>query len=301
MPLNGIRVPYTDEADWLEKRRAGIGASQIAAALGLDPYTSQYSLWAEKTGELPPGDPSEPMLWGRRLEAAILDEWESRNQPLQARERGSMFRHHYETWATCTTDGVAYEGDDPLFPVQVKTGFVGWDEIPDHVALQVNWEQYVTGLIEHPAKVVLLPASRKLLEYDHEYDVDLTVSVLAGIGEFRSWVERRVPPPVDASGSTAHALAQRFLGNVGEEVELEGVEVQLVRDLLAAKESAKLAQERVGLLENRVKEAMGNAEVATFQGRTLATWKRQTRKGYVVEPSEFRRLLVKEKELAHVG
>ena len=39
---------------WLEKRRLSIGGSDAGTLLGLNPYTSPYALWAEKSAK-PPG------------------------------------------------------------------------------------------------------------------------------------------------------------------------------------------------------------------------------------------------------
>jgi len=56
---------------WLQVRQGGIGSSDAAAALGLNPYKSQLQLWMEKTGrdaslpKLDPTDDSTPVYWGR--------------------------------------------------------------------------------------------------------------------------------------------------------------------------------------------------------------------------------------------
>ena len=36
--------------EWLAVRKQGIGSSDAAAAVGLNPYKSQLELWLEKTG-----------------------------------------------------------------------------------------------------------------------------------------------------------------------------------------------------------------------------------------------------------
>ena len=59
--------------DWLEVRRTGIGSSDAATAVGLNPYQSQLELWMHKTGKadlLPavdPNDDTSPMFWGTLL------------------------------------------------------------------------------------------------------------------------------------------------------------------------------------------------------------------------------------------
>jgi hypothetical protein len=42
-----------DRQQWLEVRNGGIGSSDAATAVGLNPYKSQLELWQEKTGRKP--------------------------------------------------------------------------------------------------------------------------------------------------------------------------------------------------------------------------------------------------------
>ena len=52
---------------WLDVRRQGIGSSDAAAAVGLNPYQSQLELWMHKTGKgdllpnIDPLDETSPM------------------------------------------------------------------------------------------------------------------------------------------------------------------------------------------------------------------------------------------------
>ena len=52
-PRSALRLISTKELpreEWLEVRKRGIGSSDAAAAVGLNPYKSQLELWLEKTG-----------------------------------------------------------------------------------------------------------------------------------------------------------------------------------------------------------------------------------------------------------
>ncbi|MGY0523162.1 lambda-exonuclease family protein, partial [Pseudomonas aeruginosa] len=75
-----LRLVSTKELpreDWLQIRKQGIGSSDAAAAVGLNPYKSQLELWLEKTGRdttLPKADPQDeesPMYWGNVLEPIV--------------------------------------------------------------------------------------------------------------------------------------------------------------------------------------------------------------------------------------
>lgn len=47
------------EKEWLEERKKGIGGSDAATILGLNPYKSNIDLWAEKTGKKEPPNISD--------------------------------------------------------------------------------------------------------------------------------------------------------------------------------------------------------------------------------------------------
>jgi hypothetical protein len=49
--LRLVSTKDLERDDWLEVRRTGIGSSDAAAAIGLNPYQSQLELWMQKTGK----------------------------------------------------------------------------------------------------------------------------------------------------------------------------------------------------------------------------------------------------------
>ncbi len=58
----------------LEERRKGIGGSDAATVLGLNPYQDPYALYLDKRGEAPPEDEDflkESRYWGSVLEAPV--------------------------------------------------------------------------------------------------------------------------------------------------------------------------------------------------------------------------------------
>ncbi|NLY64522.1 MAG: YqaJ viral recombinase family protein, partial [Alcaligenaceae bacterium] len=75
--LRLVKTNKLSRDEWLEVRKHGIGSSDAAAAVGLNPYKSQLELWMEKTGRdagLPkpdPNDTSAPVYWGTLLEPIV--------------------------------------------------------------------------------------------------------------------------------------------------------------------------------------------------------------------------------------
>lgn len=48
--LKLVKTHKLGRDEWLGVRKQGIGSSDAAAAVGLNPYKSQLELWLEKTG-----------------------------------------------------------------------------------------------------------------------------------------------------------------------------------------------------------------------------------------------------------
>ncbi len=187
MSWHGIPIPFTNRNDWLEKRRAGIGASDVAGIVGLSPYSSPYSVWADKTKGLEKEE-TRAMHMGRMLEDVVVAEFETETG-LYVGVRELLVRHPDYEWVMATVDGVAFEHpidgtwieaaadaaedravrdmlsrslDYPgkvytpawtmaaLGNVQLKTEalFGRWTRVPDHYETQVQWEMLATGLTQ---------------------------------------------------------------------------------------------------------------------------------------------------------
>ena len=66
-----VNVKDIDRSTWLEYRRAGIGGSDAAVIVGLNPFKSLSELYADKKGLLPDKDDTEKMRIGRDLEEYV--------------------------------------------------------------------------------------------------------------------------------------------------------------------------------------------------------------------------------------
>lgn len=75
--LRLVKTRDISREEWLSVRRKGIGSSDAAAAIGLNPHHSMLELWMIKTGRshlLPksdPGDRTSPTYWGSLLEPIV--------------------------------------------------------------------------------------------------------------------------------------------------------------------------------------------------------------------------------------
>jgi hypothetical protein len=98
-------LPSADRAAWLAARRTGIGASEVAAVLGLSPYESPLDVYCRKLGLVPEKAETEAMRWGLRLEPLLAAEYAERTgYPLVATQ--VFLRHPDKPFLLATLDGV---------------------------------------------------------------------------------------------------------------------------------------------------------------------------------------------------
>lgn len=66
-----------NDDQWYEYRYNGVGASEVAAVMGLNPYKSSIELFYEKIGQKQISrDENGPMFWGTELEKQIAEKWQ---------------------------------------------------------------------------------------------------------------------------------------------------------------------------------------------------------------------------------
>ena len=70
--------PLFSREDWLNERRNGIGGSDVAAVLGLNPYRTPLDVYMEKTGETKPAEPGQAAYFGTILEDIVAHEFQKR-------------------------------------------------------------------------------------------------------------------------------------------------------------------------------------------------------------------------------
>jgi putative phage-type endonuclease len=59
--------------EWLSLRKNTIGASEVAALLGVHPWLTAYELWARKSGLIPEIKETPAVRRGRHLEAVAIE------------------------------------------------------------------------------------------------------------------------------------------------------------------------------------------------------------------------------------
>lgn len=90
-------------AAWLEGRRTGIGGSDVAAVLGLNPWKTPLDVWNDKLGLSEDKEMSEPAYWGTVLEDTVAKEFQLRTGK-RVQKVSHQFADPETPWAIANID-----------------------------------------------------------------------------------------------------------------------------------------------------------------------------------------------------
>lgn len=131
------------------QRRGYIGASDAAGVLGLSRWETPLSIWAEKTGQLPPKDLSDNLAVevGNELEDLVAKLFTKRTGKKVRRANETRF-HKVHPFLGANLDRLV-EGTDEVLECKTASGWKAkeWDgeDIPQEYLIQVLHQLMVTG------------------------------------------------------------------------------------------------------------------------------------------------------------
>ncbi len=283
----------SDRDKWLADRRDAIGASDLAAVLGLSPWATPWEVWAEKRGMLEPWSGNDATRAGIAFEGAVLDHAESELGELRRNVR--IAAESLPLAATC--DAIVSASGEP---VEAKTtGLVGpvhgsWgdaltDEIPEHYLVQVHAQLMCTGA--ELGYLFAMIAGRGVVEYHIVKSAKLHEHIGNQIAD---WWERHIVQGHEPSRDRLPSLdVVKRLRRVPKMVYLSDEAAELLEKKELAKVTCKAGNELIESIDTQLLLMLGDAEAGVLPDGRHLTYMEQSRKGYTVQPSTYRTLRVK--------
>ena len=282
--LRLVSTKNLEREEWLNIRKKGIGSSDAAAAVGLNPYKSQLELWMEKTGrdaELPQLDPSDdtsPAFWGTLLEPIVASHYTKKTSN-RVRRINAVLQHSDPElpWMLANIDREVIGANDVQI-LECKTAGINgsrlWKEgVPEYVQLQVMHQLAVTG--KQAADVAVLLGGQHLEVYRIERDETMITQLIELERQFWNYVETDTPPPADGSASADTALRCLFPQDHGETIDFT-VDEELTatyETLKQVRETISEQEKQESALKQKIQQAMGDASRAVFASGAV-TWKK---------------------------
>ncbi len=258
---------------WHEQRARSIGASDVAAVLGLSPWQTPLDIYRAKLGVRHEIN-EHAAYFGHKLEPVIAGWVEHAHPEVGEVSPGGSFRSRAWPWLTAAPDRFAVTPSATV-PLELKSsgGYARqmWDSgIPTHYAVQVQQQVAVLGT-DYGWLAVLHGGNSPDL-YRVERDDEFIDTIL--IPQTEAFWKGHVLARVEPEPTTSAEAVTRWPGDpeaepVEADDDLYGAWLHLT-DLRLQQKDADAEASRLTL---EIQKALGDATELRRDGQVLATWK----------------------------
>lgn len=274
---NIIIRPKTHE-EWLLHRNSGIGSSEVATILGLNPFETPYQLWRRKRGMDAPIGENFAMRAGHYLEDAVSRFYsDATGREIIKSSAGDWIiadktRPYLRVSPDRTywLDGMPHNRQNKGI-VECKTTqmHIDVDNVPQHWFCQL---QYQLGVSGYPCgSIAWLTAGREFGYIDIDFDKDFFAYLVDAVDEF--WKTNVLGGVEPVSYNSSDVLLRYPKQTSGKEVIADQVLYEQIRELTSTKDEISRLSGIKTALEEKIKLTMGDAEMMTYEGKTLCTWR----------------------------
>lgn len=272
------KVKTANHEEWKDLRSRYIGGSDAAAVVGLNAYSSQYSLWAEKTGRIPGFEGNLATEVGTFLEEFVAQKFAKETGKKVRKCNLSIFNSDYP-WAIANIDreivgedaGLEIKTTSELNLKKFKCG-----EYPANYYAQMVHYLAITG--KKRWYLAVLIGNKEFKWFTLERDEDEIAALMAAEKDFWRLVETDTQPVADGTEATSKAIRSLFPASRADVADLYVYRAELARYLALAAQIKELEQYR-DEAANIVKAYMGDAERGECDGFKVS-WKSNTRQTF---------------------
>ena len=269
------KIKFTTHEDWLVERNKSLGGSDIGAVLGMNEYSSPYTVWADKTGKLPPFEGNEWTRLGNDLEGYVAQRF-MEVSGLKVMNDTATWRNDKYPHLHANIDrrvvgmkaGVECKLTSEMNAKKYKNG-----EFPDRFYAQcveylavTEYERWYLAVLIYGKGIKIYQMTRILNDVVPEWceasvyvdDGEIEALVKTTADFWNNHVVTNIPPMADGSDSTSETLKTIYPESNGETVSLMAFEsdLQEYAQLSSLLDDMEKQREEVA---NRIKGFMGEA------------------------------------------
>lgn len=272
-------IPFASHEEWLQIRRKYIGGSDAGAIVGLNPYSSAFSVWAEKTGKAPDFEGNVSTRVGTELEDLVARLFMEETGKKVQRLNFTLVNEKYP-WACANIDREII-GEDALLECKTTSSFLNvkkfrTGEYPEQWYAQMTHYLAVTGAKKAYLAVLIECRDFRIFELDRDEN-----EIQALMDAERDFWDRYVvtgkTPPVDGHSATSETIKKLFPEDAGDSADLFGY-ADVFERRKAINDHIKGLKGELDALDNQIKIQMGNHSTGTC-GRFTVSWKLQNTAG----------------------
>ena len=272
------KVKTESHEEWLELRSHYIGGSDAAAVVGLNAFSSPYSLWAEKTGRVPGFAGNLSTEVGAYLEEFVAQKFAAETGKKVRKVNQSFLNTDYP-WAIANIDREIVGEDAGL---EIKTTsemnlkkFKG-GEYPANYYCQCVHYMAITG--KKRWYLAVLIGNREFKTFTIERDDAEIAALMAAESDFWELVKKNTPPAADGSQATTAAIKTIYTESNDDTVDLT-LESAALSQYIAIGKQIKELETMQNEAANKIKSFMGDAGCGECDGFRVS-WKSSTRRTF---------------------
>ena len=266
--------------DFTQDRTKYIGGSDIGAILGLSKFRTPLEVWMEKTGKEVRQLDSLPLRFGSFAEEFVASEY-ARATGFELLHDESIYIHPTHPMMSAHVDRFIL-GDDLNKPVtrllECKTanpfargewGEPGTDQVPMSYLCQCIWYMAITGIEQCDLAVLFGNSDFRIYEIARDMELEALV-IEKALHFWNTYVLKDTPPRAQTEGDY-QALFKK--SDPSKTIEANPKTVELIRQLQSLGKQSGDMDERITQLKQHIMNEMKEAEVLSYQGNVIATWK----------------------------
>lgn len=267
-----------DRAEWLKYRESGIGSSEVATIVGLNPWETPYQLWRRKVGLDAPKQENFAMKAGHYLEDAVSLFWqdETGQQVIKSSAGDWLIRDNERPYLQVSPDRTYWLRDMPhsndnkgILEIKTTQKSIDEDDIPKHWFCQVQYQLGVAGY--QYGSLAWLTQGRDFGYKDLAFVPDFYDWLVEEVDKF--WLDNIQGKQEPTAANVQDILLKYNRHTDGKIVEVNDEIFAAYQDLKAVKDELAVIEEKKASLEEKIKMGFGDAEAISYAGQTLATWK----------------------------
>lgn len=267
-----------DRTEWLKSRESGIGSSEVATIVGLNPWETPYQLWRRKKGLDLAKQETFAMRAGHYLEDAVAQFFhdETGCEIIKRSAVDWLFVNIEKPYLRVSPDRTYWLNGMPhnahnkgILECKTTQMSIDPEDLPKHWFCQV---QYQLGVAElEQASLAWLCSGREFGFKSLTFVPDFFKWLCEEVDRF--WVDYIVGDKEPDPQNATDILLKFNKHTDGKVVETSDEVFQAYTDLKGVKEELAALTERKNELEETIKLGFGDAEALSYGGNTIATWR----------------------------
>lgn len=273
---NTIIRPKSRE-QWLEVRKSGIGSSEVATIVGLNPWETPYQLWRRKVGIDAPKEENFAMKAGHYLEDAVSRFWaDETGRKVIKRSAGDwIIRDNDRPFLQVSPDRTYWLGesransDKGILECKTTQMNIDANDLPKHWFCQVQYQLGVAGYTQ--GSLAWLCSAREFGYTDITLVPDFYAWLTDEVARF--WVDNIQEGKEPDIVNVRDVLLKYNRHTNGKSIEVSDEVFAAYQQLKDVRKELAQLDERKEALEAKIKIAFKDAEALAYNGETIATWR----------------------------